>query len=173
MKTSRAEVSSALVNFTSLPPLHKLRRQRASYAPSLFAKRASASAQAEIRAPLSNRPTSSSIGRRRPPTAPGRDFGWIARKRHEDTLAQRRPAGSYAPRPNRFGTGPTQFLRDLRWRAGQRPERAQQARTPVSRSAAAMGLPSAASASITRSLSRISRGLSFRLAIWRAPQDSG
>ena len=24
-------------------------------------------------------------------------------KRHEDTLAQRRPAGSYAPRPNRFG----------------------------------------------------------------------
>src|SRR5271166_5029330 len=62
MKTSRAEVSSALVNFTSLPPLHKLRRQRASYAPSLFAKRASASAQAEIRAPLSNRPTSSSIG---------------------------------------------------------------------------------------------------------------
>src|SRR5271165_2999903 len=29
--------------------------------------------------------------------------GCVARKRHEDTLAQRRPAGSYAPRPNRFG----------------------------------------------------------------------
>src|SRR5208337_1604113 len=27
----------------------------------------------------------------------------MKRKRHEDTLAQRRPAGSYAPRPNRFG----------------------------------------------------------------------
>ena len=27
----------------------------------------------------------------------------MKRKRHEDTLARRRPAGSYAPRPNRFG----------------------------------------------------------------------
>ena len=45
--------------------------------------------------------------------------------------------------------------------------------TPATRSASAMGLPSVASASITRSLSRISLGLSFRLATWRAPRDSG
>ena len=31
------------------------------------------------------------------------DNSELERKRHEDTLAQRRPAGSYAPRPNRFG----------------------------------------------------------------------
>ena len=30
-------------------------------------------------------------------------LGFFNCKRHEDTLAQRRPAGSYAPRPNRFG----------------------------------------------------------------------
>jgi hypothetical protein len=44
--------------------------------------------------------------------------------------------------------------------------------TQATRSASAMGLPSAASASITRSLSRISLGLSFRLATWRAPETA-
>ena len=44
--------------------------------------------------------------------------------------------------------------------------------TQATRSASAMGLPSAASASITRSLSRISLGLSFRLATWRARETA-